>query len=523
MWFSNKNLFRFIAHAIAPAAFSASILIYFNELHYFLYLGTATNRLWTLPLLIPPLVAELIFTLRFEAHRMRFRRSFIVGLVVRLIGIILIYYVLIWNTLALKGKYNTSISLIGKWPYVARFFWLPDPVLSVAIGIVLISLYLVITCRFRMFRFTTTMLLPLVGTFILFNVFYYHPSFQEKLRCDKRPAFVEKVFPFKHGDSMKRFGSRFAFSREIYVSPDDGFALFSFGSTFGRDTLDLPNVVYLDLRTKQILHIRMDTVRRFYSECPDAVYFAPWHYHNFYSFTEKTKTFSKFMLPSEIGGAPIEEINYVYHACDNGMVYFVNNRNPVFIAWDERSKKLKKAVSLVGRGGGMLGDSLGTISRNRLTGKLYLLAMGRHQVIEMDERKIEPSRFLRLPHDGFEVDVSPDGKYLYVPAFFKGVMWKLDANNLKVIMRIKTPIHCRRVAVSDDGRLVFAASYFDGYIQVYDADTGRKLLRFYVTPKLEGMYLNKKYLYCMGADGLFRISNDSILRTLSSRGNMAGL
>ena len=154
------------------------------------------------------------------------------------------------------------------------------------------------------------------------------------------------------------------------------------------------------------------------------------------------------------------------------------------------------------------------IARNPRYKRLYLIMQGRYQFVEINEKTLAAERFVKLPQDVFEVYVSPDGKGLYLPAAFSGVIWKMDAESLKITKKYRAPIHCRRVALSRDGKYLFAASYLTGDFIVYDSKTAARLWSAYVSPKLESMYLTDNFVYLLGAEGLFRINFNDMLKQL---------
>ena len=111
--------------------------------------------------------------------------------------------------------------------------------------------------------------------------------------------------------------------------------------------------------------------------------------------------------------------------------------------------------------------------------------------------------------------LSPDGSRVYAPSIFTQDIYVLNAEDLKIIGRIKAPFHVRKLEFSADGKYLYAAAYLGGDVAVYDAASSRRLGSFYVTPRLEGLSATGRYLYAAGAGGLFRIPNDKIISSLS--------
>ncbi|MEW6202190.1 MAG: hypothetical protein AB1546_09455 [bacterium] len=514
---SFHKIISYFKSFVAPAAVTVLTLLYFQFLHMYLYFGNAQFAYWLPVLLIPPVALEIYFTSIFEVRAYGWRKAVIYGLITRLLFISALFYFYIWETLRVKNTPNVYLPLLSKFPFNFRYFWIANPKISIVIILILLIIYLFFTCRLKVFRFITTVLLPIAASLLLFQLFYHPPEFVQRIQRDKRPDFVEKVFPTDEYKISQNVLENLKYPRDIYVSPNDEFVFAGYGSTYGFDIWNKPNVLWIDLVEKKSWHKKMDAIRRFYTECPRKIYFAPWHGSELYSFDTDKREFRKFKLPAEVAGYPVEEINFTYYACDTQTVYMVNSRNPVIFAWDAERNKLKKTAALAGQKGMMFGDTLAMIARNHHSNSLYMIVLGRYQMIDVDEKTLKVKRFIKLPDGCFDILVSSDGKYIYVPGAYKGAIWQLDTKSMKVRKKFPAPIHCRRLLLSRDEKYLFASSYVTGYFVVYDINTGRKLLNIYVTPKIDGMYMTNNFLYLLGAEGLFRIKNEDILKHIKMK------
>ncbi|MEW6202189.1 MAG: hypothetical protein AB1546_09450 [bacterium] len=506
------KIITFLTSFTAPAAVTIITLLYFQYLHMYLYFGDAQFAFYLPVFLIPPVIFEIYFTRIFEARTYGWKPTVVYCLIIRIFFISALFYFYIWETLRLKNSPDVFLPLLSKFPFNFRYFWIANPIISTVLILVLLIVYLFFTYKLRIFRFTTTVLLPVAASFFLFQLFYHPPEIVQRILWDKRPDFVEKVFPTDKYKISQDMIDNLKYPRDIYVTPNDKFVFAVFGSTYGDDIWNKPNVLWIDLVRKKLLQKKMDAIRRFYTECPQKIYFTPWHGSEFYSFDTGEKKFQKFKLPAKVAGYPVEEINFTYYACDTQTVYMINSRNPVIFAWDVRQNKLKKMAALVEQKGVMFGDSLATIVRNHHTNSLYIMTLARYQMIEVDERTLEVKRFIKLPDGCFDISVTSDGKYIYMASAYKGAIWQVDATSMKVRKKFPAPVHCRRVAISPDEKYLFASSYVTGYFVVYEINTGRRLMNIFVSPKIDGMYMTDSFLYLLGAEGLFRIKHEDILR-----------
>jgi hypothetical protein len=314
------------------------------------------------------------------------------------------------------------------------------------------------------------------------------------------------------------------------VHPDDAWVMASFGSTyasslFGRsDINDQPNLIWADLRGAGYEVFRSDSVHRFSSECPDRLYFASWNAARMLEYEPGARALWPISLPKEVLGRPVEEIYSVHHACGRGRVYMANDRNPVLFAWDTARRRLERTLPLAGREGIRMGDVLLSVLRDPVRKTLLLgLPLAQRNVVAVDEETFEPLRSAAVREGVFNLALSPDGRYLYAPAVYAGAIMKLDAATLAVVGRLSAPWrsrgpwHCHKVAFSPDGRWLYAGSYYTGEVAVYDTAADRLVLSFYATPKVSSVYTTGRYLYVLGAEGLFRVSGDSLAAMIRAR------
>ena len=68
--------------------------------------------------------------------------------------------------------------------------------------------------------------------------------------------------------------------------------------------------------------------------------------------------------------------------------------------------------------------------------------------------------------------------------------------------------------IKPDGALLYAASFLYGRLHVYDVAKNREAFSLYVTPKIEGLFQTRRYLYIYGAEGVFRIRHEALRKRL---------
>ncbi len=502
------------AWLVAPALVVWAELFYCQALYHWLYLGTASFGYWLALLALPPLVGEVAFTRAYEVGRYGWRPWVIAALVWRLLFALLVFWLLVWMPMREKGSLGIVHPQIGFWPWVARLVWVASPYLGGLLAVGLGALYAV-GCRFRLGRWVTGVALPAGATLLLFNVLYFHPTSAWRFSNGERPSYVEKIYPTGRLSAVPP-GMPYPFqARDIYVYPDDRYMILLSGATFGDRVHFQPNFLWVDLLSGEIIYYMMGQNRRFSVECPQQVWFAPWKTNNLYVFELATRRIRAVALPSRVGGYGVREIMHTVNACKLGRVYVANNNNPVVFVWDTRLHGVIKILELAKLPGGRLGDTIVQLLRNPRLGVLYVVMIGPGMnLVEIDEQTLSVRRTVRLPYHPFDVALSPDGLTLFSQAIFRGYVTRIDARTMRVERSFNAPVHGRRVLVSHDGRWLYLASYLHGTLEVLDARTGRRRLRVFVTPKIEGLFLSERHLWFYGAEGVFRISLAELARRL---------
>ena len=530
--------------ALAPLLACWLPLYYIEVVHLHLIFGAAVSLAWGLAAVLPLLVFEPTATWLIEVPRHGWRTHVKAGLAGRCFFLAALAYLFFWMTLRAKGTPSIFTHVIGLWPGLVLICWRASPLPAALAGVLLVLAYVLLTVRRRLCRLTTTVLLPGLATALLFRLFYFHPVSPLRTWGQRPPSAVEQVFPNERyaGLDLALGGARSFFARDLYVAPDDEWFMASFGATYSSrlfgsmDNMGRPNLVWADLRGTRYQVFRTDAVHRFGSDCSDRLYFAPWNGARLLAYNPGADALATFDLPKEVLGQPVDEIYSVYSACRKGRVYIVNNRNPALLVWDSVKRRLQRTLPLSGVSGLAMGDNLWLVKRNPFKKTLLLMMYQRYNIVELDEESLKPRNFVAFPKaaglpwtaetaldialtaltplspgTAMDLALSPDGRFLYAPSYLASGILKLDAGTLAVIGRLPAPqMNCRRLELSTDGRWLFAGSYTRGDVLVYDTATDRLALSFFVTPRVESLFATRRYLYVLGAGGLFRISMDSI-------------
>lgn len=524
-------------YLLAPAAVTFAQLYYIRSVHvYFLYL--LPLPLWAAPAAALPLLAFEYAATRFlEARRLGSGPAVWAPMAGRLLFLLLVSAIFFFFPIAVYGRPDVFVPLIGLWFFASRLVVVASPLPAALLAAVLAAAYWALVYRRAGFRLTATVLLPSAACAALFALLYFFPGGPlRELRTP--PAGLEKVFPAEgySGTDGKAWPEGVMFTHEVYAAPDDAWAALSLGATFGRDKAVRPSFVWVDLKRPEFnAFYEGSQVRRFSTECPGRLYFAPWHNSCLLEYVPGAESLKRLPLPASIGGWPVAELFSVYNAC--GRVYAVNNLNPAIFALDA-SGRLLKSLSLSGAGIIGNGAVVFQVKRNprrktllvSLYGKDPAARPGRarllwfmhwlgvqpgRRVLEFDEETLALTGASDPSKAFMDLALSPDGRRIYAPSIFTHDIYMLDAETLKIIGKIDAPYHVRKVEFSADGKYLYAASYLGGDVVVYDAASSRRLGSFYVTPRVEGLSATKKYLYAAGAGGLFRIPNDKIIPSLS--------
>lgn|GEM_PF-2678508 len=534
---------RSVAGGLAPLVASWLPLYYIQVVHLHLIFGAARATAWAFVAAAPLLIFETAATGLLEARRQGWRPQVKAGLAGRCLFLTALAYLFFGMTLRAKGTPAIFTHWIGLWPGHALFCWRASPLPAACAGGLLILVYARLTIRRRLFRLSTTVLLPGLATLLLFGLFYFYPASPLRTWGERRPPAVERIFPHERyaGLDQALGGQRVFFGRDLAVPPDDSWVMASLGATytgrvFGPGPNDQPNLIWADLRGARYRVFRGGAVHRFSSGCPDRIYFAPWNGARLFAYRPGADAPEPIDLPPEVLGRPVREIYSVCNDCRRGRVYIANNLNPALFVWDSVRRRLERTLPLAGVAGLEMGDNLWLVKRNPFKKTLLLLMFERYNIVELDEESLEPRKFVAFPKaadlpwsfetaldlalsafiplspgTAMDLALSPDGRFLYAPSYYASGILKLDAETLAVVGRLPSPaMQCRRLEFSPDGRWLFAGSYMRGTVIVYDAAADRAVLSFYVTPKVEALFATKRYLYILGAEGIFRVALDSI-------------
>lgn len=506
---------RAALRGLAPAASIVAPVLFLHLALVCLHFSAARFHPWIGLLLLPPVALEIAFTRWFEVRRYGWHVTVVLGLVARLAFIGGCYYLLIWRYMQYKYEVDIIVAGLVDWPLVGRMLWQASPLLAGLLAIPLLVAHGVLTCRYRLFRLTTVVLLPTLATVLLFRVLYFHPASGWRGIGGQRPSDVQKVFPPPGPPRVPRLTTPL-FARSIYVAPDDGWIALTAGATFGSRDLRhrRPNFLWMDLKTKRTAYELIGPVRIMTSSCDRTLYYAPWHGHQLHAFDTRTQRFATYPLPGAVNGHRVNEINAVYHDCRAARVYIANAQPPVLFVWDTRGKRVVRTLDLSRLAGFRPSMSPGRIQRSPRDGRLVMLLHGIYQVLELGTHPVAPRRLSRLPVSAFDLAYTPHGAFAYAPSFFRGEIWKLNADTLAPVARLEAPPQCRRLAVSSDGALLYVTSYLHGRLHVYELAKGREAFSIYVSPKLEGLFQTRRYLYLYGAEGVFRVRHEDLRRRL---------
>lgn len=501
---------------LAPMVLQVALLLFGLGVVWWVQSTPQPSRLAYLLVLVP-LLAELGFSYEFEIRARGHGLAVKLGLAARLLFAGCVGFLFVVVPLRLKGTWdNWFVQDLAQSFRFLQLVWGYSPLVAVGLGLLCVWAYVRWTVRRRQARLTTTVILPGLATFLLFLLLYHFPHLSLRGMSGVRPDFVTRVWKPAHADHQ--------IPREVMVTPDERFAVATFGSTFPMDASDPPpndlglnpvrcdppmrmecrrNLALIDLQTGSTRTWSMPMTRRFFSEDPQRVFVLPYRISELLDLRIDGAVY-KHPLPEVVDGQPFDEINFVYYAADLGRVYLANGNNPVILAWDARQERVDKTLQLAGWNRLALGDVLLSIARSPSRERLYVSVKADHpQIVEIEEASLRPVR--SFTPAGYDVQVSPDERSIYSASFLTGEIWRFDADTLRLEATLPAPVQSRRIAFSPDGAQLVAASYLTGEVVVYDAKSNRKMRSFYVAPRLEGLSIAGGGLYLLSADGLFRV------------------
>jgi len=480
-----------------PALISFTYLYYLWVAYTYLYIfGKGTSIFQSLLFIIPLLLVECAATCFFEVQRHGWKRHVLWGFAGRLLFLFFVGLAVLCYPIGVKDAPNVFAPLLWRAHEIAKICWQASPLAAVFLFSALVFIYHKLVFRKRLLRFTATIFLPAAATAYLFSLLYFTPlDILHNLK--KKPlAAVEKIFPRGEGKSLW-------FPHDLYVHPDDKWLAVSLGPTFRIERENEPNFLWLDIGSGRSEVFYGSQVRRFSSSCPEKIFFAPWHGSSLREYIPGTSHFREVKLPSRINGKPVREIFSVFHDCARGLVYAASNINPGIFVYDVNKQEVKRVVELSGKDGIWPSTHIFVVKPNHSRKSLFLSMYTEYPLAELDEKtfrlKSRSDCTWKVRNAFFDFAFSPDGKFVYAPAIFRGILFKFDARTLEVVKRIKIPPHSRSIKFSTDGKYLFLASYLDGEILVYDGLRERKVFSFYITPRVEALQTTKKYLYVVGA------------------------
>ena len=522
-----KGALRVVCLAAGPLAWTVGLLAYCLVLSNWLLVHPLLGAWLALPLAAIPIAGEIAFTRAYEVPAYGWRRTVVGGLAARLLFTAFLTYLFIWLPI---GEKNSAMLWFAQDLSTAHLFlrivWIASPLPAAILAIVCVLIYAAWTVRTRRGRLTTTFILPLIATVVLFVLMYQYPQASFRRAGEPRPDFVVRVW-----DGA---APEYRFPREVLVTPDERRAIATFGSTFPIDSSSPPpnnlglnpqrcdpqgpnpgecrrNLVLIDLTTGATQSWTTPMIRRFFAEADDRFFVVPWNI-SYLLELRLDGSVRRYPLPEEVAGAPLREVNMTYYAADVGKVFMTSGNNPVVLAWNVAADRLDPPLPLAGWNGIDSGDSSISLARSRSRHRLYVMVKSQpHVIAELDETTLAPLRSIKPAPDAFDIEITPDEAHLYMASFLTGHILRYNTDTLALEATLDAPVQCRRIAFSPDGRLLFAASYPTGELVVYDTRTDERRDSFYVAPRLEGMSVAGGGLYLLSADGLYRIPLD-ILR-----------
>ncbi|MBI4656031.1 MAG: WD40 repeat domain-containing protein [Elusimicrobia bacterium] len=534
-----ERIFRLLAPALAVSV----QLYYIHQTYCYLYLHQVYNYLYiisekssttvALLFIIPLILLEFAATGLIDIRRHGYKKNVLFGLALRCLFFTVIGLAVFWYPVKARDSVNVFAALAWRWYEAVKIIWLASPIAGALWLLIIAALYIRLVVRKGLYRLTVTIIIPSTATISLFLLLYFYPASPLRRFHSAPPAGLENIFPSKDNIGLQNqpWLKETFFPHDLYVHPQDKWAAVSMGPTFSSEKYSQPKFLWIDLHRNsgsaapgvggyaddnkkfQAFDVGGSQVRRFDTQCPEKIYFSSWHKSALFEYIPGSSSLKRISLPEKAGGWPVRELFSVYHDCSSKKVYIANNVNPVLFVYDARRNRLDKTIAFAGAEGMWQTTHIFVVKPNPLRKSLLLSMYGKYSLIELDEKTFEIKNKIKtwdLRNGFFDIAVSPDGKYIYAPSAFRGIIFKFDAENFNVLKRIKAPPHCRTLKFSTDGQYFFAGSYLTGEVLVYDAATDKKILSFYVMPRIEAVFATAGYLYIIGNKGLFRISNDRL-------------
>lgn len=526
-----------------PLMISWITCLYIYAIHYILiYKGIAVD--WRILLLFLPIIPvealQTEFRRRFtKKHPFRYYYS-LLSFPINIAIWFCLFYCLVYF-IPVESHSQADIRFFGIHSYAFAVALIESiPLVSICLGLIWLSLYLLLTYRLRILRIFSTIFVPIACLFVLF-IFQLHfggNPFTVNSAIDEQPG-VEIFFrpsTFKKDVENTRFSKDRLLdpSSEIFNRDDvtvgteyhprdillgDGNALIiTLGNTFYfRNKINFfsPVVLRIDLDTDNFIYKLGHSCIQDIISSHSSLYVAPWDMRYIYQLSntnlELENSFINQVDRNRVFAMDWEPMTLLKDI-EKDVLYVCNEFTPGLISYDLKTNKLMDVLNLEKHKLAWPGGTVMGIVQSPKDRKLYILASpGDHDIIEVDPDGLIPLRTLDLKDmSGSALAIDSAGQYIYYQSAYRDDLYKINVETFEVVETFEGEYHARRMVLDEERNAIYLSAIFKGKVVAVDINSGKRLWEIKAGGRPYGLALGEDTLWVNSMAGILRLDLETI-------------
>jgi len=425
--------------------------------------------------------------------------------------------------------------------YFPRFYlfagmlWRSMSWLTILAAAVWLAVYYLLTVRLRRLRVFTSLLLPVLLTFLLFlHQFYLGGLGGANPEVIARQPGVEKLLDKEElraaiaADSAAERQARFLIKPPYPVfSPDDAFdiryqargiyldeaagaIILTFGCTYCKKTLysPSPTAVRKDLATGEITYLLGGLNIRQSELAGDSLFLAPWLDRTIYELSPRDLSVKR-RIDYQAGGKlrQWEPMSILKDRAKN-RIYVGNEMHPALLAYNLDDDKLIAVLDFLKMGLIPPGGTAYYMVQAADSRLLYLAGVpGVADLYEVDPDAFAVTRRLDLGDAACTaLLLDNEAGKLYYQSGFTDKLYLIDIADLRVERVYRGEFHARRLQLDRPRNALYILGFASGKVTALDLETGRRVWRIKVGGRATGLQLAGEALYVHSMAGAFRLN-----------------
>lgn len=447
----------------------------------------------------------------------------------------LVVYV-IWVVLAgFLAKTSPGVTFYFPRFYLfAGMLWRAMSWLTILAAAIWLAAHYLLTIRWRRLRVFTSLMLPILLTFLLFLQQFYlgglggadpdaiarQPGVEKLLDKEELRAaiaddpvenrsehfLIKPPYPVFPPDDT--FDIRYQ-ARGIYVEEAAEAILLTYGCTYCRKTLysSSPTVVRKDLSTGRISYILGGLNIRQSELIGDSLFLAPWLDKTIYELSTQDLSVKR-RIDYQAGGKlrQWEPMSILKDSVEN-RIYVGNEMHPALLAYNLDDDKLIAVLDFLKLGLIPPGGTAYYTVQAADTRLLYLAGVpGVADIFEVNPDTFAVTRRLDLGDAACTaLLIDNEAGKLYYQSGFTNKLFLIDIARLQVERVYRGEFHARRLQLDRPRKALYILGFASGKVTALDLETGRRAWRVKVGGRATGMQLAGDALYVHSMAGAFRL------------------